>query len=200
MCVRVCTDVWMCEHRERKTHTHKHTQWISWWLSVLLFNPEGCRRHKVTQYRGLMDQRPVDLESRSEYWSPPPRILTGEMCVCVCERHCGRERERNQTCVAGCVCPLWQRKQERRESSRGMRVGGIFHLCACLRNCLSVCVSVYASAIVCICLRLLILCSLWANHHIIQLYINLVDVQATMWNPSQGIGKHSARNNRHTSQ
>lgn len=197
--------LWMWTHIQTKTHTNIHSEFPGdRGLSVLLFNAEGCRRYKATQCRGLMDQRPADLESCSEYWSPP-NTDGRDVCVRVCEGDTVGGRKRNPTCVASCVCvSLWQRTQE--SGARVCMSESFLYVCvsvcACRRNCLCICVFVYASAVVCICHCLLILCSLRANqrrtYQPCLLHINLVDVRATVWNPCQGITKHSTRNNRNT--
>ncbi len=70
-------------HRHGTTHTSVDSEFPGdRGLSLLLFTAEGCRIYKATQCRGLMDQRPADLESCSEYWSPPN--TDGGKCVCVC--------------------------------------------------------------------------------------------------------------------
>ena len=141
-----------CEHTQTQTDTHEHTQWFPGdrGLSLLLFNAEGCRRYKTTQCRGLMDQRPADLESCSEYWSAP-NTDGRSVCVCVCVCVCVWERERErETLGEGDVCGKVCHKEcnrERRESSKGMHVRVIFYVCNCR----------------CIYLRLLIWRSLLAN-------------------------------------
>ena len=141
-----------CEHTQTQTDTHEHTQWFPGdrGLSLLLFNAEGCRRYKTTQCRGLMDQRPADLESCSEYWSAP-NTDGRSVCVCVCV--CVRERERERD--AGGGRRVWQSVSQRMQQREKREQQGY----ACQSHILCVQLSMR----LCIYLRLLIWRSLLAN-------------------------------------
>lgn len=78
--IHVCTKRVIQEHKQ----TYKDASKCTWWISWLTEAGEGSCRYRTTQYWGLMDQRPADLESCSEYWSPPNsdgRNVLVRLCV-----------------------------------------------------------------------------------------------------------------------
>lgn len=205
----VCQCIWEnayeCEHTYKQRHTQTYT--------VNFLVTEDCRCSSLTLKVAVDTKR----HSVGVWWisvrptwkavqnTDRPRILMGGMCVSVCVRETLWEGEKGTLRVWLVVCvSLWQRTQE--SGARVCMSESFLYVCvsvcACRRNCLCICVFVYASAVVCICHCLLILCSLRANqrrtYQPCLLHINLVDVRATVWNPCQGITKHSTRNNRNT--
>lgn len=88
----MCVHGWLCAnicgrmpinvnpHIKNYKETSIHSKFLS--DKRLLFNPEGCHGYKVTHCRDLTDQRPVDLNSCSEYWlSPYPNTDGSSVCV-----------------------------------------------------------------------------------------------------------------------
>lgn len=130
-------------------------------------------RHSVG---GLMDQRPADLESCSEYWSPP------NIDVSVLAWETQWKGDKGNRWIVGYlrVRMQWYPRQ--------MPPQMFMHLCICVyqRNWLHPPVSSYL---------VLTVSSQKCTTQACLLHINLLDVRATMWNHCQGITEHSARNN-----
>lgn len=143
-------------------------------------------RHSVG---GLMDQRPADLESCSEYWSP----LNIDVSVLAWETQW--KGDKGNRWIVGYLC------ENAMVSTSDKFFFPFFwctrvSMCVCRRKCLCICafqrnwvhppVSSYL---------VLTVSSQQCTTQACLLHINLLDVRATMWNHCQGITEHSARNN-----
>lgn len=148
-------------------------------------------RHSVG---GLMDQRPADLESCSEYWSPP------NIDVSVLAWETQRKGDKGNRWIVGYlrVRTQWYPRQTNfsffffflvhASVYVSMPPQMFMHLCICVfqRNWVHPPVSSYL---------VLTVSSQQCTTQACLLHINLLDVRATMWNHCQGITEHSARNN-----